>query len=257
MFLTNLIYLQIRSRGGLHDHPSALNALYRLRMILLGKNQGIVQSHSNVTIPSEMNEEYLVASALKQAHINVVNVEKPTDEKDVQEDDSASSSSTFSLERGMAEKDGLIYIAGYLAKKHLNEYPELGDYTYKSKEMQNMHSYGLPSWLQSLSFGGLIQPSVEWKSQVEKMEKYFQKFHGNKFKEGKGIVTRTYNYIARKMKNIEIPKELLKSFCNLRVIIRMRYLNNKREEAKLTKSRKRKFAARGDKIAKKMRKIIN
>lgn len=76
----NLFYLQIQTRGDLHDHPSALNALDRLRMILLGENQGIEQSHSNVSTPSEMNEEYLVTSALKQARINVVKIETPTDE---------------------------------------------------------------------------------------------------------------------------------------------------------------------------------
>jgi len=29
----------IRSRGGLNDHPTTLNALYRIRIIVLGKNQ--------------------------------------------------------------------------------------------------------------------------------------------------------------------------------------------------------------------------
>lgn len=41
-------FSQIRTRGGLHDHSSPLNALYRIRMIVLGKNSNIVQSHVNV-----------------------------------------------------------------------------------------------------------------------------------------------------------------------------------------------------------------
>lgn len=36
------LFSQLRSRGGLNDHPSPLNALHMLRMIILGKNPGIV-----------------------------------------------------------------------------------------------------------------------------------------------------------------------------------------------------------------------
>lgn len=60
----------LRTRGGLHDHPSPLNALYRTRMILLGQNPGIVRTNSNVeTSPELEQEEYLLVSALQQAHI--------------------------------------------------------------------------------------------------------------------------------------------------------------------------------------------
>ncbi|KAJ8938178.1 hypothetical protein NQ314_011586 [Rhamnusium bicolor] len=60
--------MQLRTRGGLHDHP--LNAIYRIRMILLGKNLGMVHTHSNVVTPiGTEKEEYLLASAMKQAKI--------------------------------------------------------------------------------------------------------------------------------------------------------------------------------------------
>ncbi|KAJ8969115.1 hypothetical protein NQ314_001925 [Rhamnusium bicolor] len=51
------------TRGGLHDHPSSLNALYRIKMILLGKNPSMVHTHSNIGIEEE---EYLLASAMKR-----------------------------------------------------------------------------------------------------------------------------------------------------------------------------------------------
>lgn len=52
------MFSQIRARGGLYDHPSPLAALYRLRVILLGKNPGLViQEQANVKIPEGAEEE--------------------------------------------------------------------------------------------------------------------------------------------------------------------------------------------------------
>jgi hypothetical protein len=41
------LFSQLRTRGGLHDHPSPLDAIYRVRLILLGKNPGIVEANNN------------------------------------------------------------------------------------------------------------------------------------------------------------------------------------------------------------------
>lgn len=57
----------------------------------------------------------------------------------------------------------LEYIAGYLAKKIKSSNPPLGDYTYKIKN----HNYHLPSWVQQLSYGGLIKPTPEWHKKVK------------------------------------------------------------------------------------------
>jgi hypothetical protein len=45
----------------------------------------------------------------------------------------------------ISENDGLVYLLGYLAKKHLKENPEFGCYTHQSNESLNLHSYVLPS----------------------------------------------------------------------------------------------------------------
>jgi len=56
------LFSQLRSRGGL-NHPSPLNALFRLRMIILGKNPGIVSKQANTT--DKNNEEFIIAKSLK------------------------------------------------------------------------------------------------------------------------------------------------------------------------------------------------
>jgi len=66
------LFGQVRSRGGLNDHPSPLNALYRLRMIILGKNPGVVSTSSNTSDNNQ--EEFIVAKTTK--HINLTITEK-------------------------------------------------------------------------------------------------------------------------------------------------------------------------------------
>jgi hypothetical protein len=73
----------------------------------------------------------------------------------------------------ISENDGLVYLLGYLAKKHLKENPEFGCYTHQSNESLNLHSYVLPSWIQSLSFGGLIPPSQICITKVKKNDYVF------------------------------------------------------------------------------------
>lgn len=51
---------QIRTRGGLDDHPTPLSAIYRIRMIILGKSPGVVQSNLNCLPP--IDEEFVLKS---------------------------------------------------------------------------------------------------------------------------------------------------------------------------------------------------
>lgn len=234
----SLNMFQIRTRGGLHDHPAPLNAIYRIRMIILGKNPGVVQKNTNVQ--GEQDEEFLLSSALNKAGIkatiNIQELSNPeeSDTDKFSETSSTSSSMSASLNK-ICEKDGLVYIAGFLARKHHKEFPELGSYTYEN-EAKNMHSYAMPSWVQSLSFGGLTEPSLSWKENVEKMDKWFIKLHRNNFKFKTNIVKRTSHFIFRKVSNILY--KLVYSFVKQRVFIRIKYINTKKDETSSVKRKR-------------------
>jgi predicted transcriptional regulator len=60
-------FFQIRSRGGSDEHPSPLAAIYRIRMIMLGKNPGILGSKVNTE--SKTTDEYIVPQVLETAKI--------------------------------------------------------------------------------------------------------------------------------------------------------------------------------------------
>jgi hypothetical protein len=65
------IFGQARSRGGLNDHTSPLNVLYRLRMIILGKNPGVVSTSSNTSDNNQ--EEFIVAKTIKYINLIITN----------------------------------------------------------------------------------------------------------------------------------------------------------------------------------------
>ncbi|KAJ8912457.1 hypothetical protein NQ315_002823 [Exocentrus adspersus] len=134
---------EVLAKGGLHDHPSPLESLYRLCMILLGKNPGLVQKQTNVQVEEE--NEFLLTTAIKKARIQCSNIPEPDqgistiEEIGSEISEGSFTSSSESSATNISEKDGLIYIAGYLAKKMKDKYPDLGKYTYKIKE--SMHTY--------------------------------------------------------------------------------------------------------------------
>jgi hypothetical protein len=62
-------FFQLRSRGGADDHPSPLNALYRICMIILGKKPGILSSHVNTQEVEP--REYLSAKVFEHDELTV------------------------------------------------------------------------------------------------------------------------------------------------------------------------------------------
>lgn len=156
--------------------------------------------------------------------------------EEIPDDSSSTSTSTTSSasRSGRASvSDGLIYLAGFLAKQNLTKRPYLVTFTHTTKDLT---FHAMPSWLQSLSFDGLIEPSSEWLSQVKIMEKYFQKYHKKQFQEGKNIIKRTTEYITKKMNKPNIiTDELISAFSRQRVFVRIKYLNAKKEKMMLRK----------------------
>jgi len=238
----------IRSRGGLNDHPTPLNAMYRIRIIVLGKNPGVVQDKLNIETPQEkLNlEEYLVANVIATADVNI----PFNNEENDLSDSSLSSSESSSTQNNLPttnEEDGFIYLCGWLARKFKNKYPHLGCYT---KDKKPDHSYSAPSWVQYLSFGGLTEPSTDWVKQAKIFETLFKKFHKEKIDTESNIVKRLTKLIK---KRCDMPEDLIKAFILQRTYIRIKLLNDnliaERSEGKKTSSTDRKST-------KKMKKII-
>lgn len=232
----------IRSRGGLNDHPTPLNALHRIRIIVLGKNPGVIQEKLNIEMNHDVTdvEEYLVANVMATANINI-NLDYEENNAELS-DSSLSSSESLSATNDLqnnSEEDGFIYLCGWLARKFKNKYPYLGNYT---KDTKPDHSYSTPSWLQHLSFGGLTEPTTDWINKAKDFEKLFKKFHTEKINTDTNVTKRLTNLIKKKY---DMPEDLIKAFVLQRTYIRIKLLNDN-----LTDEYKK------QKINKKMKKIV-
>lgn len=188
------MFSQIRSRGGLDDHPSPLAAVYRLRMIILGKTQGMLQNNTNTNNPED-DTETIVSKVLRVAGVKLQeetryqSVSMNNEESD--EFPYMSTQSDCHRSTSDLKNDAFEYLAGWVAKKHKAEYPYLeGD-----SEHQEEHSFQSNSWTKHLTYGGLTYPSADWLKQAKCIDEEFIIFHKDCISKepGKLYVTLFYN----------------------------------------------------------------
>ncbi|KAF0751413.1 Uncharacterized protein FWK35_00017338 [Aphis craccivora] len=169
------LFSQLRGRGELDDHPTPLNALYRLRMLILEKNPGITSQQTNTTHVN--NEEFIVATALKKINLKINNVENLDESGSTTESDNVS---LQEIDNKYKMEDATEYLAGWVAKKFKIQFPELGSTTTKCNlESPLEHDYQIPTWIHHLSYGGLIAPSQDFKNKVFRIERLFKKITKN------------------------------------------------------------------------------
>lgn len=211
--------------------------MYRIRIIVLGKNPGVLQGKLNIEVQHDKSnsEEYLVANVLATADINI-----PLNDEENGElsDSSLSSTESSSFQNNLQktnEEDGFTYLCGWLARKFKNKYPHLGNYT---KDNRTDHSYSTPNWIHHLSFGGLTEPTANWVGQAKIFENIFKKFHKEKIDPDSNIVKRITTLIKKKC---EMPEDLIKAFVIQRTYIRIKKLNDNLINEQLVRKRYRPY----------------
>lgn len=161
---------------------------------------------------------------------------------------------TVNPQTNMAEEDGFQYVAGWIAKKFKNEFPELGSITKANEE----HKYTLPSWLDHLSFGGLTTPSDEWMQVVKLIETEFNTYNEKQQLNDRPNISKILTDKIMK-KQTAFPEKIIKAYILQRIFIRIKHLNLKIKEVQFNKLIKRKnynTDIEGYKNSKKMKKII-
>lgn len=234
------LFSQLRTRGGLNDHPSPLNALYRLRMIILGKNPGVTSNQTNTTDTN--NEEFLLAKTMKKIDLKINYVSENIYDSEYTTDTNSDSESIVNNCNDKIEmvQDAVEYLAGWVAKTFRLKFPELGSTTTEqnSKKSSNGHDYEMPPWINHLSYGGLIVPSDEFKNNIIRIERLFNKITKHKIPEGRGVVKNLTKKVFNRMEMPEKYYPVVQKYVKQRVLIRMKHLNhhsvllNKKRKAK-------------------------
>lgn len=218
------LFSQLRCRGGNDDHPSPLNSIYRLRMIILGKNTGVVKT--NMSTIDASDDEFLLSQIFKEVEIEPnFDVVQISDE----ESDSSIASSQSIVKMSASEEDGFEYLLGWLARKFRTKYPDLGEYSYKLQPVDKT------SYVGQLSHGGLNIPSAIWIKEANELEKFFRRYHPEgSFQHKKKVISLLSKKICRKRPLLR--PDLVRAFIQQRTFIRMKYLNTALIQKKISKN---------------------
>lgn len=158
------LFGHLRTMGGLNDTPSPLDSLSRMRLIILGKNNGDLQEKKNILsladiTKSENEDEKHVEDSFVLADLfSDIFHEQPLelDEEKKDPDENFQISEENHEELHKIESDGHEYLAGWLARKYKLKYPELGKYTYQLGNSSESEK----GWTETLSYGGKFSYSL-------------------------------------------------------------------------------------------------
>lgn len=81
------------------------------------------------------------------------------------------------------------------------------------------------TWIQTLSHGGLVEPSAKWKQAIKCFEMSFEDMRGEFIDENPNLAKRLNETLSKPHKHIS--KEAIRIYSRLRTFIRIRHLNRR------------------------------
>lgn len=212
----------IRAKGGLHDHPNALEFKYRLRSYIMGKNEGAYSDFSNVEADDtpDLPMSGQMIDKLDTSNNPLLIVNDPLIVVNANEQDEVISHELHEL-----EYDGLENLAGYI-------YFKLG---YSRIEYTNKPFY---TWLDHVDEGGLCKPSDEFLLKMEELENIFTSVNGDTL-----LVCKNYiKNLVSKSVHVDCSDSAKNLFFRSRMYFRLKELNKSLRKPIVGKRKMKKIA---------------
>lgn len=114
------------------------------------------------------------------------------------------------------EADIAQYVAGYVANRFSNKYPQLVG---SPKSPENS------SWIDFVSKGNLKTPSDNLFQAIQIMETHFKNLHGDRLSNEKQIFKTLTNALTPHIEHLNIPTEVVQCLVRTRTYIRLNNLN--------------------------------
>lgn len=264
----------IRGMGGANDHPSPLQFKFRLKWYILGKHSSNFFTEGTNTAKSTENcltqpfdeqndyERHTDDICLTQnllSEITESNLECATDVTNnvtstCQDDhsiiDEFQASEVTEDEIKLLEEfenkeninqDALKYIAGYVAYRFKNKYPELGS---KTSDILSEPDHSQPhDWIHFISGGCLLTPSEELMQAAYILDKEFNEMHGpSSLADEKYIFNKLSERTLKKINSaFSIPYEVIHCLSRTRTYIRLRTINRNAREESCRKQKEKKL----------------
>lgn len=207
----DIFFCAMRSKGGLYDHPDALEFRNRLRSYILGRNEGSYSSFGNVEdddTPSVEIDELNLCGAVFSSVKVIENSEEPLDKLEEELSD--------------IEYDGLEHLAGYICHKIKQD-------DNASRVLSQEYT-----WTSHLSEGGLTRPSPEIMNQMQELEKIFQLANSDSLLITKNYIQKLLNSSA----SVSGSEDCKKLFFRTRMYFRIKSLNAELHNSAITRKKK-------------------
>jgi len=185
----------------------------------------------------------MVAKTLQKIDMKINNVKAYSEDDESLTDTTSENESSNNGDENQhdLELDATEYLAGWVAKKYKLQFPELGSTTTTVNSIQKTHGhdYLVPSWINRLSYDGLIIPCDDFKIKIFRVEKIYRKITKQQIPKGPGVVKNLTKKILSRMEIAEKYNPVVQTYIKQRVLIQMKYLNE--NSSKLLKKRKAKY----------------
>jgi hypothetical protein len=136
--------------------------------------------------------------------------------EDSEEDDNISVHASFGSTQDI-EREGLVYLAGYVASRYRQKYPWL---------MGEPSEVVGSEWISKISRGGLVYPSDEFMHIISIENEKFFSFHGEWIFRGRKAFTLLTELIYESV-DTKWPKEVVTCFIRTRTYVRVKFINKK------------------------------
>lgn len=215
--LDSLENLFSKITDGLLDHPSPVEAINKLRSIVLGGNPDVAPKNVN-------DDEYLTADVFSKVGIQVPGPPVMEDSVLFLPSSVSTSASTIQFPYELSsEKEGFKYLCEWIARRYKTKYSWMDDYTENLEE----HSYVEKKHL----FLVETQPSQKWLAIADILESCFQELDASNLFKYKNIV-KTLIVKFKKRLPYDLPYDILHIFALQRIYIRINWLNSMKKSLK-------------------------
>lgn len=117
------------------------------------------------------------------------------------------------------EHEALEYVVGYVARRFVHKYPDLGNETSVS-----LDSSLSTSWTQHITKGHLITPSETLMRVAKVMNKYFEEMHGTLLNKNPKVMETLKTKVMLESNDV-LPEEVVSCLIRTRTFVRFNHLN--------------------------------
>ena len=251
-------FSRIRCLFGSNQHPGPVEFMDRFRKAVLGKSVAFTVPNAVVTCEGEEEEEdpVVVESLTADLFQNYVNeagfvfddegdsflqeiegtaLQDPDDGLQSNDDNDDDDNNLIINENEYKDchLEALKMIAGYIAFKHKDQFPDLSQEEFLQSPEESKFQ-----WIEHLSRGGLTKPSDSWMKKIMEFENIFSSLHGTDFCKEGNVIKKLQSRIYRLHPDIDMS--VIKCYATVRTYARIKYLNSEIKRAAQLKREARK-----------------